>query len=179
MEKVDPFSAYLPMDRRQALADGRTLPESAEGAVLFADIAGFTSLTATLVRELGAKRGAEELNRQLNVIYARLIGQVHAYQGSVIHFSGDSITCWFDDVPAGRHSGALDGARRAAGCAFAMQEVMRDFRTMRTPADSVVSMALKVAVTGGRARRFLVGDPDIQAIEVLAGHLLGVATRRA
>ena len=39
------FAAYLPMDRRHALADGRALPEHTHGAALFADISGFTPLT--------------------------------------------------------------------------------------------------------------------------------------
>ena len=40
---------YLPIDRRQALARGETLPERTEGAGLFADISGFTALTDALL----------------------------------------------------------------------------------------------------------------------------------
>ena len=47
-------STYIPMDRRQALARGRALPDRAEGTALVADISGFTPLTDALVRELGA-----------------------------------------------------------------------------------------------------------------------------
>ena len=31
------------------------------------------------------------------MIYSALIAQVDRYRGSVISFSGDAITCWFDD----------------------------------------------------------------------------------
>jgi hypothetical protein len=55
------FSAYIPMDRRQALANQVTLPDRANGAVLFADISGFTPLTTVLAQDLGPQRGAEEL----------------------------------------------------------------------------------------------------------------------
>jgi hypothetical protein len=49
------------------------------------------------VRELGPRQGAEELPRQLNLVYAALIAEVDRYGGSVIFFSGDAITCWFDE----------------------------------------------------------------------------------
>jgi hypothetical protein len=61
------------MDRRQALAAGRDLPERARGAALFADVSGFTSLTEMLARVLGPKRGAEELTVHLNGVYDALI----------------------------------------------------------------------------------------------------------
>ena len=88
---------YIPMDRRQALAHGASLPERTYGAALFADISGFTPLTEALAQELGLQRGAEEITRQLNRVYGALIDQVHRYGGSVVYFSGDAITCWFDD----------------------------------------------------------------------------------
>jgi len=69
--------------------------------VLFADISGFTPLTEALVRTLGARRGAEELNRQLNEVYDALIAEGDRYGGSVIGFGGDAITCWFDDQGMG------------------------------------------------------------------------------
>jgi class 3 adenylate cyclase len=52
---------------------------------LFADISGFTSLTEALVKELGPKRAAEVLTRQLNRVCDALI-RVHRYSGSVIGF---------------------------------------------------------------------------------------------
>jgi adenylate cyclase len=45
--------AYMSIDRRYALARGQNLPERANGTVLFADISGFTPLTAALLKELG------------------------------------------------------------------------------------------------------------------------------
>jgi adenylate cyclase len=98
---MDLLAAYLPTDRLHALADGATLPSRARGTALFADISGFTPLTEALVRTLGPRRGAEELARQLNEIYDALIAEVDRYGGSVISFSGDAITCWFEDVGDG------------------------------------------------------------------------------
>lgn len=53
--------AYIPSDRRRALAAGTALPDRVRGAGLFADISGFTPLTEALAQELGAQRGPEEL----------------------------------------------------------------------------------------------------------------------
>src|SRR5262245_4948381 len=91
------LGAYLPTDRRQALARGEALPDRTSGAALFADVSGFTPLTEALLNELGPRRGAEELTRQLNLVYAALIAEVDRYGGSVITFGGDAITCWFDE----------------------------------------------------------------------------------
>jgi len=93
-------AAYIPMDRRQTVARGEDLPDRTRAAVLSADISGFTPLTEALVKELGPRRGAEKLTRQLNAVYGALIAEVHRYRGSVIGFSGDAITCWFDGDPS-------------------------------------------------------------------------------
>ena len=89
------LTAYIPMDRRLALAQGLLLAEKEQGTALFADISGFTPLTQTLIRELGSKAGAEEVLRQINPLFETLIGLLHQYGGAVIGFAGDSITCWF------------------------------------------------------------------------------------
>jgi hypothetical protein len=55
-------AAYLPMDRRLALLDRTALPEWSQGAVLFADLRGFTALGEALAlsREaLAALQAAE------------------------------------------------------------------------------------------------------------------------
>ena len=156
---MDAAAPYIPMDRRQALAAGRELATTAAGAALFADISGFTPLTEALARELGPQRGAEELTRQLNRIFSRIIGEVDRYRGCVIGFAGDAITCWFDS----------DDGRRAVACALAMQQVMREIGTLTTPSGSAIPLAIKVAVAVGPARRFQVGDPRVRRLDVLAG----------
>lgn len=161
---------YVPMDRRHAMVAGRTLPDSQHGAALFADISGFTPLTEALVRELGAQRGAETLTIYLNLVYDAVIDEVHRFGGSVIAFAGDAITCWFDDDdPAlGRRGASL----AAAGAALAMQEAMRKFAALKTPAGSIIALSMKAAVATGTARRFVVGDPDVRLLDALAGETL-------
>jgi len=154
--------AYIPTDRLYALADGQTLPNRTHGAALFADISGFTPLTESLARELGPQRGAEELTRHLNLVYDAIIGELHHYGGSVISFSGDAITCWFDG----------DSGLFATACALSMQQTMQRFTSVALPSGRTLALAMKVAVSTGAARRFLVGDPSLQVIDALAGAIL-------
>lgn len=153
---------YIPMDRRHAMAQGRSLDTRTQGAALFADISGFTPLTEALVQELGPQRGAEELTRYLNLIYDAVIDTVHEFGGSVIAFAGDAVTCWLDG----------DDGQRATACAFAMQDAMRRVGTVQTPGGNTMTLAMKAAVATGSARRFLVGNPALRVIDALAGNTL-------
>lgn len=159
-------ATFIPLDRRRALATGTDLPASATGAALFADISGFTPLTEALARAFGPRKGAEELTHHLNRVYSALIRQVHCWDGSVIGFSGDAITCWFSDRP-----NVPAAALRASHAAWAMQAEMTAFAAIEHP-QGAVSLALKTAVAAGRVFRFVVGDPQIQQIDVLAGGVL-------
>ena len=171
---MESLHAYIPTDRRFALMHGVDMPDHTSGAALFADISGFTPLTEALVGALGARRGAEELTLWLNKIYDALINEVEGYRGSVMSFSGDAVTCWFDDReeddPAQRHEGLT--SLRATACALEMQRAMQQFTRVDVPGAGTVSLAIKIVVTTGPARRFLIGDPSIQFVDVLAGETL-------
>ena len=156
------LNAYIPMDRRLALAGGETLPDRAQGTALFTDISGFTPLTAVLAEEMGSQRGAEALTHHLNTIYGALIDVVHQYRGSVVGFSGDAITCWFDK----------DEGLRGAAAAYGMQQAIEGMGAIITPSGKNIPLGIKTAVAAGVVNRFLVGDSQINYIDVLAGKLL-------
>ncbi len=139
----------------------RTLPSGGTGAVLFADISGFTRMTTTLLDELGSQRGAEQISYHLSEIFEALISQVHRYGGAVVYFSGDAITCWFEE----------DRGVTATSCAFAMQDVMTAFDDIRTTS-TPISVGIKTVISSGPVSRFMIGDPDIMKIDVLAGRPL-------
>ncbi|MBK9053480.1 MAG: adenylate/guanylate cyclase domain-containing protein, partial [Chloroflexi bacterium] len=153
---------YLAQDRHWALAHHKTLPNRTTGSVLLADISGFTPLTELLRDSLGSRRGAEELTKHLDAVYAAMIAAVEKFGGSVLGFAGDAITCWFDEAGGSSVS-------RATMCAFALQEAMHTFAAIALPNGTTLSLALKVSVATGPARRFVVGDPAIHSVDVLAG----------
>ncbi len=165
----DLASVYIPAEYRLVLGLNVDLPEKAQGAALFADISGFTPLTEALTRALGLRRGAEELPIYLNQAYDALISQVDLFGGSVIGFAGDAITCWFDDAPPGFNPPVPSGAERAAYCALALQSAIQAFAAIPVPGQNPIALALKVSVAAGPVRRFLVGDPATQTIELIAG----------
>jgi class 3 adenylate cyclase/tetratricopeptide (TPR) repeat protein len=144
------LQAYLPQDRLQALIHNVSLPDRTTGSALFADVAGFTALTDSLLKTLGSRRGAEELTRQLNALYSALIAEIEDYGGSVIGFAGDAMLCWF----TGNAS-----ASSAVAAGLGMQRAMQFFS----------GLALKISIATGSARRFVVGDPSVQRLDVLAG----------
>lgn len=156
------LESFIAGDRRHALATGRPMPDRVRGAALFADISGFTSLTEALASELGPQRGAEELTGHLNRVFHALIAELDRFGGHVIYFSGDAITCWLDG----------DDGARATACALAMQQALGELAEVVTPSGARVQLAMKAAVAVGNARRFVVGDPEVQLIDVLAGRLI-------
>jgi adenylate cyclase len=179
---MNTIATYLPQDRLRALVRGETLPGRTTGAALFADISGFTPLTESLTETLGPRRGAEILTRHLNDVYDALIRAVDRYGGSVIGFAGDAIMCWFDDNLEGAGLKAEGNtvadfssfdfppaSLRAGACALAMQQAMEPFGAIVLPSGATAALGLKVTVASGPARRFTVGNPDIQLLDALAG----------
>src|SRR6478609_29604 len=154
--------AYIPADRRRALARGEDLPTLANGSALFVDISGFTPLTEALAREFGERRGAEELGATLDRVFAALMEPLHAWRGNVVYFSGDAVTAWLDG----------DDGSRAAACGLAMQEVMGQVGTIVGPGGRAAELGVKIAVAVGDVHRFVIGDPRVQLVDVLAGQLM-------
>jgi adenylate cyclase len=153
------ISAYIPLDRRAALLSGQNIDGLREGSALFADISGSTAMAEALVDSLGPLRGADEVSRQLNRTYDALIDRVHGYGGSVIGFSGDAITCWFDG----------DAGLLAAACAVDMQQAMQELPAYRDQAEGPHRLGIKVSISAGEIQRFIAGDPHHQVFDLIAG----------
>src|SRR5690349_7251527 len=119
-----PIESAIPVDRLWALAREETLPLRSSGAVVVADISGFSALTSQLVSLLGPKVGAESLAGYVDPVLEALVAEVHSYAGSVIGFAGDGMTAWFDDHAGLPHGTCPPAAARAVSCAAAMQRQM-------------------------------------------------------
>ena len=158
----EPFDSYLPMDRRFALLHSESIPQNSVGSVLLADITDFTPITESYVKEYGVKRGAEEITRLLNQLYEVLIEQVHLHGGSVIGFSGDAITCWFN----------YPHCITAVSCGLEMQKDVIKKMAVANPSAKPVNVSVKVSVVHGPVKRFLVGNPEHRVFELLSGKLI-------
>jgi hypothetical protein len=132
------------------------------GAVLFADVSGFTPLTEALAQK-GAE-GPEELTRLLNGYFSRMIAITEAQGGEVVKFSGDAVTVVF---PAADEALGV-ATRRALQTAEAMQAAMSDFATLDTSVGPV-ELGMKIAIGAGEVLAAQVGGVRNRWEYVVAG----------
>jgi class 3 adenylate cyclase len=93
---------------------GGTKWDMLAGAVLVADISGFTPLTERLTKK--GPGGIELLTKCINSYFDLIIGTVKAHGGDVIKFAGDAVICLFkrDGPEYGSPEERLDSAVQAA-----------------------------------------------------------------
>lgn len=97
------------------------------GVALFADISGFTPLTAALMTH--GQEGAETIAAVLSAVFDPLVEIVYARGGFIAGFAGDAFKAIFPLVD----DGAPDNARyRAVDAAWRICAHMRDHRTHQT-----------------------------------------------
>eukprot|EP00128_Syssomonas_multiformis_P011216 Colp12_sorted_trinity150504_noHs@3309 len=93
--------------------------KSSRGAVLFADVSGFTKLSSSLESK-GPKAGAEELTDILNGFLGDIIDTILEFKGDICKYAGDAIIAvWESD---GGPDSERDCAVHAAACAYTLQK---------------------------------------------------------
>src|SRR5262249_7060978 len=120
------------------------------GAVLMADISGFTALTESLARR--GDVGAEDLTRCLNVYFGRLIDLIYEHGGDVVKFAGDALLAIW---PAGGTPGTTDiatSACRAVQCGLVAQQQLHNF-----PATPDARLSLRISISAGSLALLHVG----------------------
>ena len=124
-------------------AAGRAHADRLVGALLLADISGFTAITERLAA--GGPGGAEELRGLLDGAFSPLLELIAGTGGDVLKFAGDALlACW--PAPAGDldERGLAAATAAAAGCAEAMQAALGRFAaTERLP------LALRIGIGAG------------------------------
>jgi class 3 adenylate cyclase len=112
------------------------------GALLLADIVGFTAMTERLARQGPA--GAEALSGLLNGAFGPLLALIAESGGDVLKFAGDALlVCWPVSGDASTAALAL-ATRRAAGCAQAMRTALQ-----RYAAAGGIELSLRVGIGAG------------------------------
>ena len=155
MAAAEAFASFLPdrLARRlveQPESAGQPHADRMVGALLLADISGFTATTERLARR--GPGGAEELRGLLDGAFGPLLGLIAGTGGDVLKFAGDALlACW--PAQGGPPRSARGGdpgpalataTARAAGCAEAMQAALR-----RYAADTGLPLALRIGVGAG------------------------------
>ena len=134
--------------------DERADCDRVAGAILFADISGFTPLTEELANY--GKEGPEELSRLLNEYFSELIDILESESGEVVKFSGDALMVLF---PAGKEGMGI-AVRRAEQAARRLQAQSSD-SPMTTSLIGDIELRIKIGI----------GCGEVVAMEV--GGLLG------
>ncbi|WP_165839108.1 adenylate/guanylate cyclase domain-containing protein [Roseicella frigidaeris] len=112
-----PVAEALLRDRELFLAGGRPKPQELTATVLFADIAGFTTICERLP--------PEPLIAWLDRYMDTMVQVVTAHGGVVLRFIGDGILAAFGvPVPRGDPAAIAQDAGAAARCALAMEQAM-------------------------------------------------------
>jgi class 3 adenylate cyclase/tetratricopeptide (TPR) repeat protein len=142
--RLHALAAFLPGALLRALLEDASRPREGarleqQGAVLFADLTGFTALTEAL--EGGGPSGAERLRGILDALFSRLIDTLTAHGGDVLRFAGDALVALW---PAESHEALPRAVRLAARCAQAAQVLIEGLE----PVDGV-RLRLKVGIGAG------------------------------
>jgi class 3 adenylate cyclase/tetratricopeptide (TPR) repeat protein len=127
--------------RRRSEPWGTPWADRVTGALLLADISGFTVIAEHLGQQGPA--GAEALGGLLNAAWGRLLALIRDAGGDVLKFAGDALlACW--PAAGGEAGGLAVAARAAAGCAQAMEATLE-----RYAAAEEVRLRLRVGVGTG------------------------------
>jgi class 3 adenylate cyclase/tetratricopeptide (TPR) repeat protein len=161
------LSTYLPRYLVEEIeldpTPGRVSGDFREGAVLFADVSGFTAMSSKL-SALG-KEGAEEITGIVNSYFTRMLDISRRYRGDLLKFGGDALLIYFEG-----ESGAL--CSLAAG--NAMQMAMRHFSALET-SQGVFPLRMKIGIACGSIFMVNLGTPENMDYAILGNTLAGMA----
>lgn len=177
-KQVQTLAAFVPTPVTQAIymhvsnpvetsefpqASARQIP----AAVLFADISGFTALTAKLAQR--GPDGSEELTGLLNLYFTHMIALLKRFGGQVIRFSGDALIALFPSDGAAATAAAMTKATmRAIYAATAMQTATANFQNLPTSVGEA-ALALKIGIGAGKVFAANVGGVAGHWEYVIAG----------
>lgn len=107
------------------------------GAVMFADVSGFTAMSEKL-SALG-KEGAEEITGIVNGYFDKMLHISAKFGGDLLKFGGDAVLLFFE---------GSDGAHRALTTAWAMQAAMEQFAHVKT-SQGIFSLRMSIGIGSG------------------------------
>ncbi|MDH4262833.1 MAG: AAA family ATPase [Spirochaetia bacterium] len=153
---------------------GRSLyrTEKLSGAILFFDIAGFTTLTETLAKaHTDTDRSAEIMQEILTEYYTNLLNVVRSFGGFTYQFAGDSVLV---ALLQNQNETSQECALRAALCAVKTQDVIQKINEEKSENEIQVFLKISISIgdfhqiTLGSIKRFLsasiIGPPVEEAL---------------
>jgi len=131
------------------------LKGSFESSALFIDIAGFTSITQTLMGR--GKEGAEDVSELINRIYRPLINCVYRGGGFITGFAGDGFYVIFPDIKDENSTiSAFNTARQ-------MQRILHQQRRFRKLTELGLSITARIGISRGSTSWHILGSGQHKA----------------
>jgi predicted ATPase/class 3 adenylate cyclase/DNA-binding CsgD family transcriptional regulator len=136
-ERLDQLQRYLPAHLADKIlaSRGRLAGERKLVTVLFADIAGYTALSAQV--------GEEALFALMDELYELLIHEVHRYEGTVNELTGDGLVAFF-----GAPLAVEQAPQRAIRAAVALQQAVMHY-SVRVERERGMRLQLRVGLNTG------------------------------
>ncbi|RMD82756.1 MAG: adenylate/guanylate cyclase domain-containing protein, partial [Chloroflexi bacterium] len=153
------FRPYVPAALRDALGAGLLRAgqiETYQASILYADLSGFTRLTAAFAT---LPDGAERLHSILRDYFETMIATITAHGGDVIHIAGDALSAWWP--------GIVDPTL-AIHCGHALHNAIAALNPIPTPSGPY-SLELRVGLSAGQVHLLLAGIPNQGIHPVLIG----------
>ena len=163
-ERQSRLAAYTPKHLAEKILKGRSALEGErrQVTVLFADVAGFTSLAEKL--------DPEEVHQIIDRCFELITAEVHRFEGTVNQYTGDGVMALF-----GAPIGHEDSPRRAAHAALGIQHALRDYgkelQSQRGP-----SLQMRMGINTGPVVVGRIGD-DLRMDYTAVGDTTNLAAR--
>ncbi|MGH7900021.1 MAG: ATP-binding protein [Candidatus Binatia bacterium] len=156
--------SYIPKHLAERILNSRAALEGErkQVTVLFADVAGFTALSARL--------DPEELHSVMDGCFQHLIEAVHRYEGTVNQFTGDGVMALF-----GAPIAHEDHAVRAVAAALAIQKALAAY-AKRLAAERGIEFGVRIGLNTGPVVVGKIGD-DLRMDYTAQGETVNLAAR--
>ncbi len=158
------LAAYTPKHLAEKILKARSALEGErrQVTVLFADVAGFTSLAE--------KRDPEEVHRIMDRCFELITAEVHRFEGTINQYTGDGVMALF-----GAPIAHEDSPRRAVHAALGIQRALRDYskdvQAQRGPA-----LQMRIGINTGPVVVGRIGD-DLRMDYTAVGDTTNLAAR--
>src|SRR5216683_1765315 len=159
-----PVVAYTPRHLADKILRSRSALEGErrQVTVLFADIAGFTTLAEKL--------DPEDVHRIVDRCFELITAEVHRFEGTINQYTGDGVMALF-----GAPIAHEDSPRRAAHAALGIQGALRDYsKQLQAERDMVVQM--RIGLNTGPVVVGSIGD-DLRMDYTAVGDTTNLAAR--
>ena len=161
---VRPIASYTPKHLADKVLKARSAIEGErrQVTVLFADIAGFTSVAEG--------RDPEEVHQIVDRCFEAITAEVHRFEGTINQYTGDGVMALF-----GAPIAHEDSARRAVHAALGIQRAMRDL-SREIEARQGPAIRMRIGLNTGPVVVGRIGD-DLRMDYTAVGDTTNVAAR--